>query len=108
MKLRRVQVQNFRSVVDSEIVDVEERVTILVGKNEQGKTNFLKALASFNPKCRYAPNDLPNHLRAQLEERTAAEIVVVTLCLTPSHSEKVSLKEVVPEIDSIEEFKISR
>jgi predicted ATP-dependent endonuclease of OLD family len=108
MKLRRVQVQNFRSIVDSEIVDIEERVTVLVGKNEQGKTNFLKALASFNPKYRYAPNDLPNHLRAQLEEQTPAEIVVVTLWLTPSQSEKVSLREVVPEIDPIEEFKISR
>src|SRR2546426_2693622 len=104
MKLRRAHVQNFRSIVDSGIVDIEERLTAIIGKNEQGKTNFLKALASFSPKKSYTHNDFPNHLRASLEEKSAFDIPIVTLWLVLEPSEKGILKELVPEIDLIEEF----
>jgi len=87
---------------------MQDRVTVLVGKNEQGKSNFLKALASFNPKYRYAPNDLPSHLRAALEEQSPAEIPVTALWLSPSQAERDSLKDLIPEIDAIEEFKVIR
>lgn len=44
----RFRVQNFRNIDDSDWVPVE-RVTALVGRNESGKTAFLKALHKFNP-----------------------------------------------------------
>ncbi|HXM99656.1 MAG TPA: AAA family ATPase [Candidatus Dormibacteraeota bacterium] len=69
MKLKSVHVQNYRSVVDSDIVEISDRVTVIIGKNEQGKTTFLKALTSFNTRNKYTPNDLPNHMRAVLEEK---------------------------------------
>lgn len=37
MRLRRVGVRNYRSIVDSGIVDIEDRATVLIGKNEQDK-----------------------------------------------------------------------
>ena len=58
MKLVSVRVQNFKSIVDSGPVGIEDRVTVLVGKNEQGKTTFLKGIASWNPKVVYGPNGL--------------------------------------------------
>jgi len=79
VKLVKVRVQNFKSIVDSGVVKIEESVTVLVGKNEQGKTTFLKGLASWNPKVTYAPTDLPNHLRSDLEKKKSSEIPVVTL-----------------------------
>lgn len=48
MKLRKIQVTNFRSVDDSEEFEVD-RVTCLVGKNEAGKSAILLALAALNP-----------------------------------------------------------
>ena len=48
MKLRKIQVTNFRSVDDSEEFEVD-RVTCLVGKNEAGKSAILLALAGLNP-----------------------------------------------------------
>ena len=48
MRLRTIQVTNFRSVDDSEEFDIE-RVTCLVGKNEAGKSAILLALAALNP-----------------------------------------------------------
>lgn len=43
MKLVNVQVKNFRCILDSNTVEIG-RTTCLVGKNESGKTAFLKAL----------------------------------------------------------------
>lgn len=48
MKLIRFKVRDFRSVVDSEWIDVE-RVTALIGVNESGKTNLLLPLWKLNP-----------------------------------------------------------
>jgi len=39
----------FRNILDSGTVDVDRRVTCLVGKNESGKTNILHALHALNP-----------------------------------------------------------
>jgi energy-coupling factor transporter ATP-binding protein EcfA2 len=108
MRLKAVRVQNFRSIVDSETVQIEEKVTVLVGKNEQGKTTFLRALASVNPKSRYSPSDLPNHLRAVLDERPPADIPMVQLWLAPDSEERKALGGAITEADQVEEFVITR
>jgi predicted ATP-dependent endonuclease of OLD family len=108
MKLKRVQVQNFRSIVNSGNVDIEDRVTVLIGKNEQGKSNFLKAIASFTPKRIYAPNDLPNHLRPQLEEQKPGDIPIVSLWLAPDPSDVEVLREAIPTMKDVKEFKAVR
>ena len=48
MKLKSVQVKNFKCVEDSTRFDVRP-VTCLVGKNEAGKTSLLEALHKLNP-----------------------------------------------------------
>ena len=48
MRLKTIQVTNFRSVDDSEEFDIDQ-VTCLVGKNEAGKSAILLALAALNP-----------------------------------------------------------
>jgi len=108
MRLRRVQVQNYRSIVDSGIVAIEDKVTVLVGKNEQGKTTFLRALASFVPKVAYGPGDLPNHLRPNLVEQPAETIPIVTIWIAPELEDRAVLIPLVADIDSIKEFKITK
>ncbi|MEE8584821.1 MAG: AAA family ATPase, partial [Acidobacteriota bacterium] len=48
MKLTKVQVTEFQSILDSTKFDVAD-VTCLVGKNESGKTALLRALYRLNP-----------------------------------------------------------
>lgn len=48
MKLTKVRVTNFRSILDSNEFKIGD-VTCLVGKNESGKTALLKALYRLNP-----------------------------------------------------------
>lgn len=49
MKLIEVTVKNFRNIIDSTPVKIQEDITCLVGKNESGKTSFLHALYRLNP-----------------------------------------------------------
>lgn len=49
MQLIKARITDYRSIEDSEIFDVEEDVTCLVGKNESGKTTLLQALFRLNP-----------------------------------------------------------
>jgi energy-coupling factor transporter ATP-binding protein EcfA2 len=108
MKLKSVRVYNFRSIVDSGVVEICDRVTVLVGKNEQGKTTFLRALASLNRKERYSPSDLPNHLRADLEERPPAEIPIVKAWLCPETFEKKALTTILADWGQSEELCVTR
>jgi len=48
MILKEARVQNYKSIEDSTIVSVEEKLTVLLGKNESGKTAFLEALLKTN------------------------------------------------------------
>jgi len=48
MKLKSFRVRNFRSINDSGIIELAQQ-TVLVGRNESGKTNLLLALRSLNP-----------------------------------------------------------
>ena len=45
MLLVKAQVQNFRSIDNAGVVEIDKDVTVFVGQNESGKTAFLKALA---------------------------------------------------------------
>ena len=48
MQLKKIRIQNFQSVIDSNEFEIGD-VTCLVGKNEAGKTAMLKALYRLNP-----------------------------------------------------------
>ena len=48
MKLTKVHITNFQSIIDSTEFEIDD-VTCLVGKNEAGKTALLKALYRLNP-----------------------------------------------------------
>jgi hypothetical protein len=61
MKLKKVRVREFKSVVDSGEFDVTD-ITCLVGKNEAGKTAILSALYKLNP-------IIPEHGRFDVTEQ---------------------------------------
>ncbi|MCG7495202.1 AAA family ATPase [Thalassobius sp. Cn5-15] len=48
MQLSSFRIQNFRSIADSGEI-MASRITALLGRNESGKTNLLRALASLKP-----------------------------------------------------------
>lgn len=58
MKLKSFQIKNFRNIHDSGICNLTEDITVLVGKNECGKTNILNALGKIRNK-NFQVGDIP-------------------------------------------------
>jgi predicted ATPase len=48
MKLTAFRIENYRCILDSGWIDVDD-IAVIVGKNESGKTSLLKALWKFKP-----------------------------------------------------------
>jgi AAA ATPase-like protein len=69
MKLTKVQVRNFRNILDSGEVQIQPDVTCLVGKNESGKTAFLQALHRLNPALGNVSLSIPDQYPAWLEKQ---------------------------------------
>ena len=68
MKLTKFRVTNFRSVEDSEWIEVEA-VTALIGVNESGKTNLLLPLWKLNPALNgeiHPTSDFPKTMFGQI------------------------------------------
>ena len=84
MRLMKVRVQNYRSIIDSGEFNVENLKTILVGPNEAGKTALLQALQHLNPpneiKKLNALRDYPRSLYSRITrgEVKESKIEVVT------------------------------
>lgn len=49
MILSKAQIKSYRSIEDSGAVDIDPKVTVLVGQNESGKTAFLQSLYKTQP-----------------------------------------------------------
>lgn len=105
MKFSKVRVQTYRSIVDSGVVGIEDGVTVVIGRNEQGKTNFLRAIKAFNSEEEFSPSDLPNHLRPSLEDRSAKEIPIVTIWFKLEPHDKKRLADLVHGVESVAELK---
>jgi len=70
MRLESFRVWNYRSINDSGEIAVS-RITSLLGRNESGKSNLLRALHSLNPIDGFEPlkpiKDFPRHRRLEVK-----------------------------------------
>lgn len=74
VELKRFEITKFRNIQKSEWIDVE-RLTVIVGKNESGKTALLKALHKFNPFSPEPYNMNKEWPKGQRRERDAQTVV---------------------------------
>ena len=85
MRLKAFQVQMYRPILDSRWVDVDD-ITVIVGKNESGKTALLKALHKFNP-FTPAPYSLDREWPRGHRRSQSPDAVVVTVRFELEHHE---------------------
>ncbi|KPY10362.1 hypothetical protein ALP07_02537 [Pseudomonas savastanoi pv. glycinea] len=96
MRLSKIRVQNYRSIIDTGEFDVEQLKTILVGPNEAGKTAILQAIQQINPPenvKKFVPlRDFPRSLYTQISrgdlEPEDVEVVAATFNLEPKDIER--------------------
>lgn len=77
MKVEKVRVRNFRSYRDSGELILDGKITTMIGKNESGKTNFLKSLESLNADYEYSSDDLCYYSEEGRKPDESIEMVTV-------------------------------
>lgn len=86
MRLIKARVQNYRSIIDTGLFDVENTKTIMVGPNEAGKTAILQALQQINP-----PTDVPkfdalrDYPRAKFNDITTGKVLPENVRVVEAH-----------------------
>ena len=68
MLLKSVQIEHFKHVLDSTLVEIQPDITCMVGKNESGKTAFLEALRRLKPAQGNVDFSIGKHYPAWLEK----------------------------------------
>ncbi|WP_230281045.1 AAA family ATPase [Croceicoccus sp. Ery15] len=108
MELKSFRVRNFRSINDSGEIDVS-RITALLGRNESGKSNILRALHSLNPADGFEAlspiKDFPRH-RKLSECRDWTPVVDSTWQLTKYEQQRIA--EIWPAADGVTEVDVCR
>lgn len=108
MKLSSFRVRNYRSINDSGEISVSQ-ITALLGRNESGKSNILRALFSLNPIDGFKPlkpiKDFPRHLRLEACDDNTA---VLTTNWQLSDDDKEALVDILPRANSVDTVEIGR
>ena len=108
MRLVSFNVKNFRSINDSGPIDVSQ-ITAILGRNESGKSNLLRALHSLNPAEGFQAlnkvKDFPRHRR--LEECTD-DTEVLSSRWTLDDQERADLVEILPRAKDVRHVEVSR
>ncbi|WP_282167278.1 ATP-dependent nuclease [Shewanella japonica] len=98
MKIRKIEVNNFRLLQNSSL-DMTDGLTLLVGKNNTGKTSFVVLLEKFlknsNPSFNYS--DFPVSLREKLHnitEETNIDELTIRLSICVEYSDDDNLENI--------------
>lgn len=67
MKLRQVRIEGYRSIREPLVLDVDQRITVILGANDHGKTNALAAIRHLNED---APFDRERDLNWDYDQRS--------------------------------------
>ncbi|MGO4606893.1 AAA family ATPase [Variovorax sp. 2RAF20] len=109
MRLASFQITNFRSINDSGLIDSTQQITAVLGRNDSGKSNLLRALHSLNPAeglAELSPiKDFPRHRR--LEECTGETPVVFTRW-SLDESEQAELAGILPRAAGVRHVTAAR
>ncbi len=108
MRLESFRVTNFRSITDSGHVDVS-KITALLGRNESGKSNLLRALHSLNPAEGFeALNPIKNFPRHRRLEECNDDVKVVSSRWILTDDERDELVGILPRAAGVTYIEISR
>mgnify|MGYP001032726011 CR=1 FL=1 len=98
MKIKSIKVENFRLLQYSSL-DMTDGLTLIVGKNNTGKTSFVVLLEKFlsKPNPSFSFSDLPVAVRGKLyeiSEETDIDELSIRLCISVEYTDEDNLKNI--------------
>jgi len=108
MKLQRFRVSNYRSVKDSGWVEAGQR-TVVVGRNESGKSNLLVALATLKPLGKLERLNVSRDFPADLPPNSCTPgLGVVETVWALSEPERRELAQILPRAADVTHVEVGR
>lgn len=112
MRIKKLLIQNYRSIKHSGEVTLDESITTLIGRNENGKTNFLKALESFDKDWEYKRGELCTYSEVTKKLEAGSlnpeDIPMVTIWFALEDEDKRKLSEIHGKLAKLEEVKVTK
>ena len=106
MKLNKCRIQNYRCITDSGWVDFDD-IAVIVGRNESGKTSFLKALWRLKP-YRNIGYNIDREWPSGRRKEKSLEKVVVEAVFSFSPEEQADIAAIHESAKGIEAVEIGR
>ncbi len=94
MHINKIQIKNFRLLKDTTL-DLKESISLLIGKNNTGKTSFLILLESFFNNIKFHYNDFPVSIRKEikgLNKETNIDELSIQLIIEIQYDEEDNLE----------------
>lgn len=108
MQLRAFRIQNYKRIEDTGWVDSRD-LTVLVGKNESGKSAVLRALSKMKPSDGAEYDGLREFPRRRYTDEFAQDDwPVSSVRLELTKAEREELIEVAPHLDKVELVEVTR
>ncbi len=105
MKIKRVTIHNFKSVSQGCTLEIDRRITPLIGASEAGKTNILQAIDRFFAVDEaFAESDVCTFA----EETDNDDPRMVSVTFTVEDSDKKKLAEIDPRVGKAAEFTLAK
>lgn len=112
LRILKFRVNDFLSLKETKDVSLEPDITLLLGKNENGKTNTLLALEAFDREWTYEMEELCRYssTRQQLASGTAtpADFLIATLWFALDDGDRESLSQVDSSLGKAQVIKVSK
>ncbi len=112
LKIDQFRVRHFKSILDSGIINLDPDVTILIGKNEAGKTNLLKSLEYFDRDEFYEKELLPSHLgldaKHDISNKEYEDIIMAEFNFTVEEDDKEKLEKIHSGLKAVDSIKCSK
>ena len=106
MRLGKVRVQNYRSIIDSNDVEIDDEITNIVGMTGSGKTSFLKMISGIDQTMAFSASELPLNSQTKqdfLENKiSAGQIPQLTATFHVEELDRASMPEEYRGVDEIE------
>ncbi len=106
MKLTAFRVHNYRPILDSGWVELSD-ITVIVGKNESGKTALFKALHKFNP-FKPEPYNLDREWPRGRRTERSEDAPVVETRFALDDTEKEKLSAAIVRADTVAQVEITK
>jgi predicted ATP-dependent endonuclease of OLD family len=88
MKIEKIRIKNYKSIIDSGDCYLTDNITIFAGKNESGKTSILEALEDFDTDKKIREESKP------IRNKEAIPQIEITFKIS-----KTTVKEIADELD---------